>query len=177
MRDLETILAHVRVTPPTCVIAVAPQRARNHRTGDDQTVSTEFRIGCVCGCRSTRVLGYSRKIDGGSLVLSPLALHCPECDKVTEFFDSDRHGYDPEVCGDTVTMRGSGERKAHACVRCGHDLGQPATTFTFNNATEILVGLPGHLHGREQDAFDWFTLEFTCASCGTREVVTDFERA
>ena len=46
-------------------------------------------------------------VGGDVLVLSPLAIHCTACNKVTEIFDSDLHGYDPEVSGDSATMRGT----------------------------------------------------------------------
>jgi hypothetical protein len=116
-------------------------------------------------------------VRGEAVMLSPLALECPDCGKVTEIFDSDRHGHDPEVCGDSATMRGSGERQRYRCSACGHDIGRPVAMFSFNNPQEILQDLPQELTGREQDVFDWFVLEWECAACGESNAVADYERA
>jgi hypothetical protein len=177
MRNLTSILAHVRSKPPSCVSQTLTQQESQSGMSNDYAFSTSFRIGCCCGSVATSILCYPTPVGKDVVILSPLALCCLRCGRVTEFFDTDRHGYDPEVCGDSVTARGSGDRSTYVCTTCSSKVGQSIVTFAFNNASETLGELPPELEGREQDAFDWFTLEFICSACSHRQVVTDFERA
>lgn len=177
MGDFESILARVRVTPPTCIIDAEPRLEPSDNSGNDNSLHISYRIGCRCSGRSNSILCYPTKIQREIVILSPLALQCSACNGITEFFDSDRHGYDPEVCGDSATMTGSGSRQLFSCTTCAHKLGQVITTFSFNGVGELFEDLPEALRGREQDVFDWFTVEFECDACGKRDVVADFERA
>jgi hypothetical protein len=177
--DLRRILRHVRNTPPTCVAGAAPildDPDPEPDPRDTEQFGTTFRLGCPCGSRHTTVLGHPTKVGTKVLVLSPLALQCPECDRVTEILDTDLHGYDPEVSGDSATMRGSGERQPYRCSACGEGAGEAVATFSFNDP-EGLHTLPEQLAGREQDAFDWFALDWQCSACGELNSVADYERA
>jgi len=177
--DLRRILQHVRISPPTCVAKAAPELDDpdpDPDPRDTEQFGTTFRLGCPCGSRQTSVLCHPTKVRSEDLILSPLALLCADCDRVTEIFDSARHGYDAEVSGGGATMRGSGEREPYRCSACGERAGEAVATFSFNDP-EGLQTLPQEMTGREQDAFDWFALDWQCAACGELNNVADYERA
>src|SRR5688500_14258299 len=159
--DLGSIIRRVRVTAPRCVAGTAPRLEAGEEAAEGEQFGTCFWLGCPCGCREAAVLGYPTVVRGEVVILSPLALECSACNRVTEIFDSDLHGYDPEVCGEPRGMRGSGERQRYRCTACGHGLGEAVASFGFNDP-EGLGSLPEGLAGREQDTFDWFTLEWRC---------------
>jgi hypothetical protein len=176
--DLRAILQCVRRTPPTCIANAAPRLdpEPGPERPDNAQFGTTFWLGCPCGSRQTAILCFPTKIRSEMVILSPLALQCCACNRVTEIFDSDLHGYDPEACGDSATMRGSGERQLYRCSACGQSAGEACATFSFNDP-EGLQTLPKELTGREQDTFDWFALDWRCAACGEVDCVADYERA
>ena len=174
--DFREMIRRVRGTPPTCVADAVPRLDPQPELPDKEQFGTHFWLGCPCGSRRTAVLGYPTRIDSEIYILSPLAIQCCACNRVTEIFDSDLHGYDPEVCGGSATMRGSGERQIYRCSACGQTAGEAIASFAFNDP-EGLQTLPEELAGREQDAFDWFTLEWKCDACGGLCPVADYERA
>ena len=173
--DLGTIVGRVRVSPPRCIAGAAPRLEPGEDVGDGEQFGTAFWLGCACGCRETAVLCFATNVRGEMLNLGPLAIECSACNRVTEIFDPDRDGYDPEVCGEPRGIRGSGERQRYRCAACGHGVGEAVASFSFNDPAGFLT-LPEGLAGREQDTFDWFTLEWRCAGCGEICYVIDYER-
>jgi hypothetical protein len=176
--ELRGIVRRVRSTPPSCVAGAAPrlEGGAEPEGPDTEQFGTAFWLGCPCGSRETAILCYPKKVGAEIVILGPLALRCGACERVTEVFDPDLHGYDPEVCGEGRGMRGSGERQVYRCGACGQSVGEAVATFSFNDP-EGLQTLPEGLAGREQDAFDWFALEWKCAGCGELDAVADYERA
>jgi hypothetical protein len=172
--DLRAIIQRVRQTPPTCIANAAPRLDPGEDVPDGGQFGTHFWLGCPCGSRETAVLCHPTRVGSDVLNLAPLAVQCAACDRDIEIFDPARHGYGGEVCGDTAGRRGSGDRRRFRCSACGHATGEPVASFAFNDP-EGFVTLPPELAGREQDTFDWFTLELRCAACGETDYVVDYE--
>jgi hypothetical protein len=175
--DLRAIVRRARRTPPGCVAEAAPAIEEDEADpSDNEPFGTSFKLGCGCGCRKTAVLGDPTQVESEILMLGPLALECSACGRVTEIFDPDRHGYDAEVCGDGRGPEGSGRRQRYPCGGCSQTIGEATASFAFNDP-EGLQTLPEQMAGREQDAFDWFTLEWRCAGCGQTQCIADHELA
>lgn len=174
--DLQATIQRILVTPPACVAGAAPILDPGDAVDGVEQFGTHFRLGCPCGSREMAVLCFPTKVGSDVLNLAPLALQCTACSKVIEVFDPARHGYDGEVGDGGAGKRGSGARQPFRCTACGHAAGEPIASFSFNDP-ESFETLPPELHGREQDTFDWFTLEVKCAGCGEVEYVVDYECA
>jgi hypothetical protein len=174
--DLRTIIQRVRITPPTCISHAAPRLDPPDQVRDAEQFTTHFWLGCSCGSRQTAVLCFPTKVRSDIVNLAPLALQCATCNKITEIFDPDRHGYDAEVSGDSAATGGSGQRQTFRCSACGHSTGEPIASFAFNDPEGFKI-LPSQLAGREQDTFDFFALELRCAACGKIDHVVDYECA
>lgn len=175
--ELRSILQHVRHTPPTCIANAAPRLdAEPEPEPDNEQFGTSFRLGCPCGSRETAVLCHPTKVGSDTVILAPLALRCRACNSVAEIFNPALHGYDATVCRGGAGMRGTGERQLHRCTACGQTAGEAIASFSFNDP-EGLQTLPEDLAGCEQDAFDWFALDWQCAACGEVNSVSDYECA
>jgi hypothetical protein len=137
-----------------------------------------FWLFCSCGCNSHFVLGhYWRNPDYRNelVFLSPLALRCSACGKITELFDTAIHGYDAESGGISACCRGEGERTEFACETCGPQQLQVFARFEYPD--DLLGPDSEQYRGREQDLFSWFSLLGKCLRCGRLVEVTDFECA
>jgi hypothetical protein len=145
---------------------------------------TEERIGQI----EARVLSRLRKSvedgeiefpgrnpDHHNMLVSPLALRCSACAKVSELFDTALHGYDAEAGGISAACRGKGERSEFACGTCGPWQMQIFVRFEYSD--DLLERKINEYRGREQDLFSWFTLIGKCAGCGRLIEVADFECA
>jgi hypothetical protein len=141
-------------------------------------VNPVFWLLCPCGCDSHSILGhYWRNPDCYSVLVfvSPLALVCSACGKVTELFDSDKHGYDAEIGAVPTNYRGTGKRSQFACKRCGPRAFQVFARFEYPD--DLLVRSADDFRGREQDLFHWFSVVGKCSACGRFTEITDFECA
>jgi hypothetical protein len=141
-------------------------------------INPVFWLLCTCGCDSLFVLGhYWRNPDYHNVLVfvSPLALRCSACGKVTELFDTAIHGYDAEVGGIPASYRGEGERTDFVCDKCGPRQFQVFARFEYPD--DLLGPEFDEYRGKEQDLFSWFSLIGKCAGCGRLVEVADFECA
>jgi len=141
-------------------------------------VNPVFWLHCTCGCDSHLVLGhYWRNPDYHDFLVfvSPLALTCCACGKVTELFDSDNHGYDAEIGAIASNHRGTGKRSEFACKRCGPQGFQLFARFEYPD--DRLAQSGDEFRGREQDLFSWFSLVGKCSACGHFMRIADCECA
>ena len=107
--------------------------------------------------------------------LSPLALRCEACGRITELFDTDRHGYDAEIGAIGATRRGEGDRVEHECENCGR---KPLRLWVrFEYSPDLFDRGIGEFRGREQELFSWFSLSGQCSGCSALLQVADFECA
>jgi len=168
----------VRTTPPRCLsgFTTRPSSLKGVRfDGHGEPLNVVYQVACACGHDAFRALGHRVTIDGYNAFVSPLALECAACGKVTELFDAAEHGYDPEVCGHSYAARGTGPREPFAC---GHCRGEVMTAHArFEHSSETLEDSTGEFTGREHDLFTWFTLVGECRGCGGVLEVADFECA
>jgi hypothetical protein len=140
--------------------------------------NTIFRLLCTCGCDSHLILGhYWRNPDFQNVLVfvSPIALCCSVCGKVTELFDTAIHGYDAEVVGIPSSYRGEGKRTEFVCDKCGPRQVQVFARFEYPN--DMVGSEFDEYRGREQDLFSWISLIGKCADCGRMIEVAEFECA
>ncbi len=104
--------------------------------------------------------------------MSPLGFQCEACGKITELLDTDLHGYHAE-CGKLeghpggAKFRGSGERCAFSCTRCGQVVFEFTVGFVYHDgAIDLFLEEPDLLW---EDFFDVFLCYGRCEGC--KEVV------
>ncbi len=142
-------------------------------------INTVFALSCRCGGNEHFVHGY-RWTDPDSrrktvVFVSPLALGCAVCGRMTEVLDTDVHGYDSEIGVRPTNVRGEGDRAVFECPRCGR---HPLEVFVRFEYSDVLFnGDHPECAGREQDLFDWFSLLGKCPGCSQVLDVADFECA
>lgn len=181
---------YYRSHPPRCLAGfrVKPARLRGVTfDGHGEKLNTIFRLACSCGHEKAYVLGhYWRNPDYHNIevFISPLALECNSCGKITELIDTGRHGYDSEFCSGSATKRGKGRRQRFRCEKCGPMPMQvharfeyPGEIFGADGLVEEIAEEGGKdFRGREQDLFSWFTAVGKCSGC-SKLLTIDFECA
>jgi hypothetical protein len=165
-------------TPPRCLagFTLEPSPLKNYPfDGHGEPLNKVYRLRCPCGHDRFLTLGHHLTNEGTPIFVSPLALECAACRKVTELIDTDRHGYDAEVGVMTTTIRGTGPRTAFACDRCGV---RPTTAHArFEHSGETLEDSTGEWTGNEPNLFTWFSLVGECTGCNRLLAIADFECA
>jgi hypothetical protein len=184
---LEANLAYYQTHPPRCISGFNPRPVtlrdanwEGHASPSQldttvagvkiegaEHVNPVFWLHCACGCNSHLVLGHywrNRDYHDVLVFVSPLALTCSACGKVTELFDSDKHGYDAEIGAIPTNYRGTGPRSEFACKRCGPREFQVFARFEYSE--DLLGRSDDDYRGREQDLFSWFSLAGRCSGCG-----------
>lgn len=169
----------LRKTPPRCLAGfrVEPATVPNVTfDGHRADLNKVYKLSCTCGHSQFRALGHQLKNDhGDDIFVSPLALECAACGKITELIDTDQHGYDAEIVGRSTTIRGEGPRTHFACDRCRV---RPMTAFArFEHSGEELADSFIEENPNPQDYFSWFSLVGTCEGCKRTLNVADFECA
>jgi hypothetical protein len=144
--------------------------------GHGEPLNKVFQLACTCGHDHFQVLGHHLTNDRGtSIFVSPLALQCAACEKVTELIDTDKHGYDAELGLGSATIRGTADRTPFACDECGV---RPMTAHArFEHSSDIFEDSTGEFEGNEQNLFTWFSLVGHCEGCKRLLRVADFECA
>lgn len=179
----QRIVRHVQQTPPSCLSGFALSPSQPPPPWED---FVDWPLRCACGSDKGELLGYSLttanpSYKGPLLYISPLAFRCSKCAQVTEVFDSDQHGYNPEIdrlAGETpkgTQYRGSGDRTAFPCPKCA------ATEFSvvarcLHSHFDLIEDEP-ELESRSQEFFDSFDVRGTCSHCGTTAGIANFETA
>jgi hypothetical protein len=135
-----------------------------------------YRLACGCGHDRFTALGHHLKNDRGhDIFVSPLALECAACSKITELIDTDQHGYNAELGHGGATIRGKGPRTPFACDKCGV---LPLTAYArFEHSTEELADSFIEEFPNTEDYFSWFSLVGSCADCKRMLNVADVECA
>lgn len=169
----------LRKTPPRCLAGFKVEPATPTGVvfdGHGSDLNKVYRLACMCGHDRFHVLGHRLKNHrGADIFVSPLALECPACGKVTELIDTDQHGCDAELGHGSATIRGKGPRTPYACDKCGV---RPMTAFArFEHSSEELADSFIEEFPNTQDYFSWFSLVGTCDGCKRMLNVTDFECA
>ncbi len=168
----------IRTTPPRCLAGFKTEPAELPGVkfdGHGQPLNKVFHLCCTCGSDHFLALGYPLINRGVPIFVSPLALQCATCKKVTELIDTKVHGYDSELGHTSATIRGKGERQPFACKTCGV---RPMIAYArFEHSDETLYDSTGELIGKEQDLFTWFSLVGRCDGCEQLVNVSDFECA
>lgn len=178
LRLLREAEERLRTTPSRCLegFRLEPSGLEGMSfDGHGEPINKVYRLRCACGHDHFRVLGHHLKNEGTPIFVSPLALECAGCGKVTELIDTDEHGYDAELGHGTATIRGTGRRTPFACDKCGV---RPMTAHArFEHASDTLEDSTGEFTGNEHNLFTWFSLVGECQGCGRVLAVADFECA
>ena len=165
-------------TPPRCLagFTLEPSLLKDHPfDGHGEPLNKVYRLRCACGHDRFLTLGHHLINEGQPIFVSPLALECAKCRKVTELIDTDQHGYDAEIGSMTTTIRGTGARAPFACGRCGV---RPTTAHArFEHSGETLEDSTGEWTGNEHNLFTWFSLVGECDGCNRVIAIADFECA
>jgi hypothetical protein len=162
---------HASAPPPRADVTGVQIEGRQH-------FNLVIQLLCTCGCGAHHALGHywrNPDHDNVSVFVSPLALRCAECGKITELFDSDIHGYDAEIGAPPTNHRGEGERSEFACAKCGPTGLQAIARFEYSD--DLFESGFEQFRGREQDVFSWFSLVGKCSGCGRLLDIADFECA
>jgi hypothetical protein len=174
----DSMAKYARRHPPRCVRELSPELVTEPVAGLPPGVPDEdaaFRMRCPCGERACYVLGYFREDEGPRREMgfvSPLALECPRCGRVSELIDTRRHGHDGEQ-GCDCNMTGEGPRVRFPCPECGAAPLRVIACFNYGGHEYD----PFDPEARPQDFFGWFTLRGECGRCGKLRLVTGFETA
>lgn len=174
------LLERLRTTAPTCLSKCCLGQGKLSEPFDSNPCSV-WEIGCHCGGKTGRLLGYSLQdynsdYTGRTCFLSPLAFECNECNKVTEILDTDLHGYHAEVArlaGDDIgsgQLRGEGPRKAFACGKCTSTQFKVTVAFVFWYLDELAE----EFDASWEEMFNVFLCECTCVRCGQMSTPTAF---
>jgi hypothetical protein len=167
--------------PPRCLEAFATQAAPppdGTLDGHGEELNTAFSVRCSCGEAALTILGHSWREPGrhGQLILlSPLRLSCPTCERTALLFDTDLHGYDAELGVSGGTLRGEGEPSPHVCPACDGASFEVVARFEYPD--DLFDEEFDESRGHEQDLFTWFSLHGRCTSCGKWSTVAEFEGA
>lgn len=141
-------------------------------------INPVFALCCRCGGNRHYVRCYrwiNADYNNAVVTLSPLALQCAACQKVTQLLDTDLHGYDSELGHGSATARAEGDEVVFECPSCGR---QPLEAFVrFEHSDDLFDGDFPEFAGREQDLFTWFSLVGRCPQCSQLLPVADFECA
>ncbi len=178
--DLKSEFEYFSTHPPRCIkdFSAHPNRFREVLfDGRGQEINPVFKLQCKCGHDKHYVLGYYMNSEhyNTQIFVSPLLLKCQKCDKQTECFDTEIHGYDAELGYGSASYHGKGEPTAFICPECGV---QPFEIYTrFSYPDELFHEDFDDMRGREQDLFDWFFLLGVCSKCSQLREITDFECA
>jgi hypothetical protein len=167
---------HAHHHPPRCIRVLNPLPLTDSLTGVDAHGSTAlFRVRCPCGERSCYLLGYFWEGEGptpANIFVSPLALECPACGRVSELIDTRRHGFEGEQ-GCDCNMTGEGPRARFPCPRCGEAPFAVVPGFDYDGHDYD----PLDPDARPEDFFGCFLLYGECGRCGQVVSVTGFECA
>ena len=169
----------LRKTPPRCLAGFKVEPATLTDVafdGHGADLNKIYKLACTCGRSRFRVLGHHLRDDrGNAIFVSPLALECAECGKVTELIDTNQHGYDAELGHGSPTIRGEGTRTPFACDTCGV---RPITAYArFEHLGEELADSFIEEFPNSEDFFSWFSLVGVCEGCNRMLNVADFECA
>src|SRR5207248_1908434 len=141
-------------------------------------ITPVFALSCQCGGNRHYVHCYrwiNADFNDAVVTLSPLALECGACRKMTKLLDTDIHGYDSELGHGSATVRAQGDRAVFECADCGQ---QPLEAFIrYEYPDNLSEGHFPEFTGREQELFTWFNLVGRCPQCCQVLPVADFEFA
>lgn len=186
-----TFVEYVQSNPPTCLAGVNSKPARcpmpalaypnefispgkysDREVLDIHTVP--FQIGCSCGCFVVFLLGHNKVSEYRKLPIfvGPLGIECSECEKVSEFFDTRKHGYDGEQ-GVNTHITGTGRPKRFACPSCRSLPTSLYARFTYQGVERF----SGEMKVRPQDFFDTLDIVVQCSGCNVAVEVISFECA
>jgi hypothetical protein len=168
--------------PPRCIAGFAAESGdladwQFDGHGSDH-INTVFLLTCSCGSDGHFVFvhPWTNPDDPSQMVLlSPIALQCAACKKLTELIDTAVHGYDAELGLGSTTMRGEGVREQLECGGC--DLKKVFQVFVRFEYPDDLFDDFKDRQGRQQDLFTWFSLVAKCVECSAMSPVADFECA
>lgn len=173
----DQIAEQIRANPPSCVAQF--NLSPTELPGDwDDAFKTVYQIGCKCGGRIGKVLGYPLRNYNpsydGNLLITPIAFHCDHCSTVTEILDTALHGYHAEVAKleggiGSAKIRGSGLRSAFKCPSCSGTAFQVSVGFVYWDF-DIIYDQP-ELTG--QEFFNVFLMYGDCQACHHISPVTD----
>ncbi len=166
-------------TPPRCLDGFQVEQTELENVlfdGHGSELNKIYKLACACGHDRFRVLGHHLENDRGQpIFVSPLALECASCGKITELIDTDQHGYDAELGHGSATIRGEGDRLHYACPNCGV---RPMTAYArFEHSSEELADSFIESFPETHNYFSWFSLVGTCDGCQSPLNVADFECA
>lgn len=163
------IVRHVQRTPPRCLGGFS---FREPQESQPWAESVGWSLTCSCGGTTGQFLGYPSEHG----LLSPLSFRCSKCAKVTEVFDSNRHGYNSEIgAGGCGYPLGTGEPTAFACPKCSGTEFSAAGRFMHSHF-DVIQDEP-ELEPRAQDFFDSVAFGGTCSGCGAAAEFANFKTA
>jgi hypothetical protein len=170
------LVAFAHEHPPRCIAGARPAPLRQPLPGvDAYPFMAYFTVGCLCGERATYPLGYHAKSEGSRLTaifISPLAIECPVCERVSEILDTREHGFEGEQ-GCDCNMLGEGPRSRFPCPTCGVVPMVVIPGFSYQGDDFD----PEAWGGRPQDYFGAYWLYGQCSQCGGVVEIAGFECA
>ena len=176
-------LEYVSQNPPRCVAHLHPIFTQHSKPtlflssecsvyrhgGYNVEDIVSFVIGCPCGERAVYLSAYNVKTD---VFVSPLSIECCACGRISEFFDTRKHGYDGEQ-GVNTHMVGKGNPERFGCPLCG-----VAPMFLSPNfCYQGIEDLRHDMRERLQDFFSGLDVVGQCTSCNQVVEIASFECA
>ncbi|MEM7312178.1 MAG: hypothetical protein AAF497_03405 [Planctomycetota bacterium] len=95
---------------------------------------------------------------------------------MTELLDTDKHGYHADIdiragtSDGSTKYRGSGEKLAYGCPKCGQYLFGFDLVFDYWDVGELAE----EFDGRWEDLFNGFACQASCSECGHISDPTEF---
>ncbi len=142
-------------------------------------INTTFRLSCSCGSDRHVIHLYAWNNPDEpdqTIILSPLTAECVACRKKSLVFDSDIHGYNPEVGIGSVNRRAEGTTDRLECSQC--DMSTEYQVFVrFEYPDDLFSEDFAEFEGRQQDLFTWFSMVAKCSKCNGAYDVASIECA
>lgn len=191
---------YLRTHPPRCLsgfdvvsTSLPEQRPSGHPSAEDmadivgqypnvtinapEIFNPVFRLNCKCGEDEFLVHGYlwHNEHYKKDVFISPLRLECTSCQKKTDLFNAEIHGYDREIGFYPGPDDRQDQPNVFDCETCGR---VPMQIFVQLEYTDDLFGddIP-EADGRQEDFFGWFSVFGLCSECSELQEVTNFECA
>jgi hypothetical protein len=116
--------------------------------------------------------------NGPKILHGPVAFQCPACGRITEFLDTEIHGYHREVArleGDPIgpaKVRGEGPRAHFPCPQCRSTECVVAVAFFYWDAAfDLFLDEP---ELAAEDFFNELQSYGRCVKCGVVTAMTEF---
>ncbi|MEO8275027.1 MAG: hypothetical protein ABI639_02350 [Thermoanaerobaculia bacterium] len=167
--------------PPRCLRSVVARAVADPGLELDAVVdewtSVFYALACSCGSSrfAVRSFIYREEFLEQDRAYGPMAIACAECDRKSEIFDPERHGFDVEIDHFPKPGPYRGTLREFACASCSGKTFALVARFQYPD--EVLNPLrgPAGFNAAREDLFSYFSLLGTCGACEAGVTIASIE--